>query len=54
MSIPTAVYAFAIAVADQAPNVSLAIYALSPVLYFVAITVARRKPPPGSVEQNLT
>lgn len=54
VTIPTLAYAVAIALADRAPNVSLAIYALTPVIYFVAITVTRRTAAPGSAEQNLT
>jgi uncharacterized membrane protein len=54
VTIPTVAFAVAIALADWAPRVSLAIYALTPVLYFVAITAARRTAPPGAVEQNLT
>jgi len=54
VTIPTVAFAVAIALADKAPTVSLAIYALTPLIYFVAITVARNKAAPGSAEQNLT
>ncbi len=54
VTIPTIAFAVAIALADRAPIVSLAIYALTPVVYFVAITAARRAAPPGAVEHNLT
>jgi uncharacterized membrane protein len=54
VTIPTIAFVVAIALADRAPTVSLAIYALTPLIYFAAITVARNKAAPGSVEQNLT
>lgn len=54
VTIPTLAFAVAIAMADWAPSVSLAIYALTPLIYFLAITVARRAAPEGSAEQSLT
>lgn len=54
VTIPTVAFVVAIALADAAPTVSLAIYALTPLLYFMAITVARRTAPPEATEQNMT
>jgi uncharacterized membrane protein len=54
VTIPTVAYAIAIGLASTAPKVSLAIYALTPVIYFVAISVTRRTAAPESPEQNLT
>ena len=54
VTIPTVAYAIAIGLAGKAPSVSLAIYALTPVIYFAAISVTRRTAAPGSPEQNLT
>jgi uncharacterized membrane protein len=54
VTIPTVAYVIAMGLAGRAPNVSLGIYALTPVIYFVAISVTRRTAPPGSPEQNLT
>ena len=45
-------YATAIAIAEEAPTASLAIYAAGPVLYFITILVARSFAPPGSEEQG--
>jgi uncharacterized membrane protein len=54
VTIPTVAYVVAIAIADRYPTLSLAIYALTPVIYFVAISIARKGADSGSAEQNLT
>jgi uncharacterized membrane protein len=54
VTIPTVAYVIAIAIADRYPTASLAIYALTPVIYFVAISLARKGADPASAEQNLT
>jgi TMEM175 potassium channel family protein len=47
-------YAVAILIASAAPTASLVIYAAVPVLYFIAITLARTTAPPGSTEEDFT
>jgi hypothetical protein len=54
VTIPTVAYVIAIAIADRYPTASLAIYALTPVIYFAAISLARTTADPNSAEQNLT
>jgi len=54
VTIPTVAYVIAIAIASKSPTLSLAIYALTPVIYFVAISFARTTADPNSAEQNLT
>ena len=54
VTIPTIAYLIAIAIADKAPTLSLVIYALTPVIYFAAISLVRNTADPGSAEQNLT
>jgi uncharacterized membrane protein len=51
---PVAVYAVAFTIAGVSPQASLAVYALAPVLYFVAITVLRWLAPRGSAEREFT
>ena len=51
---PAVINALAVAIAVETPAVSLVIYAAVPVLYFVAVTLARRAAPPGSAEHDLT
>ncbi len=52
--VPGIAYAIAIAIAEEAPTASLAIYAAGPVLYFITIWLARSSAPPGSEEQGFT
>jgi uncharacterized membrane protein len=51
---PAVINALAVVIAADHPAVSLVIYAAVPVLYFVAVTLARSAAPPGSAEQDLT
>src|SRR5208282_2063000 len=51
---PVAVYAVAFAIARISPQASLAVYALAPVLYFLAITLLRWLAPRGSAEHEFT
>ena len=51
---PVFINALAVAIAAEAPTASLVIYAAVPVLYFIAITIARTAAPPGSAEHDLT
>ncbi len=51
---PVAINALAVAIAAEAPTISLVIYAAVPILYFIAITRARTIAPPGSAEHDLT
>ncbi len=52
--VPGIAYAIAIAIAEEAPTASLAIYAAGPVLYFITIWLARSSAPPGSEEHGFT
>ena len=52
--IPGIAYAVAIAIADESPRASLAIYAVVPLLYFLAITLARTSGPAGAAERDFT
>jgi uncharacterized membrane protein len=54
VTIPTIAYVIAIAIADKYPTLSLLIFALTPVIYFVAISLVRTTADPASAEQNLT
>jgi hypothetical protein len=49
-----AVYAVAFAIARSSPQASLAVYALAPVLYFLAITLLRQLAPRESAEHEFT
>jgi hypothetical protein len=51
---PVFINALAVAIAAEAPTASLVIYAAVPILYFIAITIARTAAPPGSAEHDLT
>jgi len=52
--IPGLVYAVAILLADTAPSVSLAIYALALVVYFIASIFVRRLAPSESAKEEFT
>ena len=51
---PVVINALAVAIAAESPTASLVIYAAVPILYFIAITIARTTAPPGSAEHDLT
>ena len=51
---PVFINALAVAIAAEAPTISLVIYAAVPILYFIAITIARTAAPAGSAEHDLT
>lgn len=53
-AVPAMAYAIAFAIAQAAPNASLVIYGAVPVLYFVAITLARSTAPLGATERDFT
>jgi TMEM175 potassium channel family protein len=52
--IPGLVYAIGVLIADTAPTASLTIYALVPVIYFIAITLVRSSAPTESEKQEFT
>jgi uncharacterized membrane protein len=52
--VPAIAYAVAIAIAEEDPSASLAIYAAGPVLYFITIWLARSSAPEGTEEQGFT
>jgi uncharacterized membrane protein len=51
---PVAIYLVAFAIAGASPSASLAVYALGPVFYFIAITVLRLVAPRDSAERQFT
>jgi hypothetical protein len=51
---PVVVYLIAFAVARVSAQASLAVYALGPVMYFIAITLLRWLAPRGSAERQFT
>ncbi len=51
---PAVINALAVVLAADAPTASLVIYGAVPILYFIAITLARTAAPPGSAEQDFT
>jgi uncharacterized membrane protein len=51
---PVAVYIIAFAIARVSPQASLAVYALGPVLYFIAITLLHLVAPRGPAERQFT
>jgi uncharacterized membrane protein len=51
---PAFAYALAFVLASDAPTASLLIYGIVPILYFIAITLARSSAPLGSAEQDFT
>ena len=53
-AVPALAYTLAIILAEATPTTSLVIYGTVPLLYFIAITLARTAAPPGSAEQDLT
>jgi uncharacterized membrane protein len=53
-AVPAVAYALAFILAADAPTASLVIYGTVPILYFIAITLARTTAPQGSAEQDLT
>ena len=53
-AVPALAYTLAFILADTTPTASLVIYGTVPILYFIAITLARSAAPPGSAEQDLT
>jgi uncharacterized membrane protein len=54
VAVPAAIYLFAILIAESAPRASLVIYAAVPILYFIAITLARSTAPPEAPEREFT
>jgi TMEM175 potassium channel family protein len=52
--LPLAVYLAAFAIAGASPQASLGVYALGPVLYFIAITLLHVVAPRGSAERQFT
>ena len=51
---PTVIYSVAIAVAEATPAVSLWIYGVAPILYFLSVSRARSAGRPGSAEEDFT
>jgi uncharacterized membrane protein len=51
---PGATYALAVMIAPSSPTASLLIYGAVPVVYFIAITIARSSAPPGAAERDFT
>ena len=54
VTFPGVGYLLAMLVAEPAPTLSIAIYALVPVLYFVGISILRIRAPEGSVRDEFT
>ena len=52
--VPALLYGVAMILAGLVPYVSLGIYAVVPLLYFIAITILRRSAPKGSPERDFT
>jgi uncharacterized membrane protein len=54
ISVQGVAYAVAIAFATTSPTISLVIYGVAPMLYFIAITFVRLAAPAGSAERDFT
>jgi uncharacterized membrane protein len=54
VTLPAALYALAILIADSLPTLSLWIYAGAPILYFVTLVFSRATAPPGAAERDFT
>lgn len=54
VAMPGVGYLIAMLVAEAAPTLAIAIYALAPVLYFVTISILRTTAPEGSVSDEFT
>jgi uncharacterized membrane protein len=54
VAIPGGIYLVGVLIAESYPRVSLAIYAAVPILYFIAITIARTTAPLESAERDFT
>ena len=52
--VPCVAYGIAIGTAEAWPRVSIWIYALVPILYFIGVTRSRTGAPPGSAEEDFT
>ena len=52
MALPATLNVLAILIASAAPVVSMVIYGVVPVLYFIAIVVDRSTAPPGTEEEQ--
>jgi uncharacterized membrane protein len=52
--VPAVAYIIGFAIAEWVPRVSLAVFAMVPVLYFLSTTIARSSAKPGAVERDFT